>query len=66
MKQVYDEVLGRLKKAYANVMPRCGDPLDESTLYGPMHSQMGVDGYLNTIEEAKNLGGESVLNNFFY
>lgn len=47
----------RLVKAYGSIMPRVGDPLDEGVLYGPMHSQQGIDGYLATIEEAKALGG---------
>ena len=38
-------------------MPRIGDPLDDGTLYGPMHSQMGVDNYLATLKEAVALGG---------
>ena len=36
---MYDEVLARLKKAYAAIMGKIGDPLDEGTLYGPMHSK---------------------------
>ena len=54
---VYDEVLEKLKKAYGSIMTRRGDPLDDGTLYGPMHSQVGVAGYKQTIEEAKKLGG---------
>jgi len=55
---VHDEVLDRLKKAYASIMTRRGDPLDEGTLYGPLHSQQGVQGYLNTIQDAVGLGGK--------
>ena len=71
---LYDEVLEKLKKSYASIMTRMGDPLDDGTLYGPMHSkvvffvyrkhrnypvvQVGVDGYLKTIEDAKADGGE--------
>ena len=32
-------MLARLKKAYAAIMGKIGDPLDEGTLYGPMHSK---------------------------
>ena len=39
-------------------MPRAGDPLEEGTLYGPMHSKVGMDGYMKTVEEAKSLGGK--------
>ena len=55
---VYDEVVEKLKKAYGSIMTRRGDPLDDGTLYGPMHSQVGVEGYKKTIEEAKKLGGK--------
>jgi len=58
---VYDEVLARLKKSYASILARRGDPLDEGTLYGPLHSQQGVQGYLTTIEDAKKLGGQVVF-----
>ena len=56
--KVYDEVVERLKKGYANILGRLGDPLDEGTLYGPMHSKAGIDGYLETLKEAVDLGGK--------
>ncbi|XP_071547548.1 alpha-aminoadipic semialdehyde dehydrogenase [Panulirus ornatus] len=55
---LYDTIVERLVKAYGSIMSRVGDPLDEGVLYGPMHSQQGIDGYLATIEEAKALGGK--------
>lgn len=55
---LYDTVVDRLVKAYGSFMPRIGDPLEDGVLYGPMHSQQGVDGYLTTIEEAQALGGK--------
>lgn len=42
-------------------MPRLGDPLDDGVLYGPMHSQQGIDGYLAAVKEAVSLGGKSSL-----
>jgi len=54
---VYEDVLSKLKKAYASIMKRRGDPLVDGTLYGPMHSKVGVDGYMATLAEAKKLGG---------
>ncbi|XP_022094228.1 alpha-aminoadipic semialdehyde dehydrogenase-like [Acanthaster planci] len=53
---IYDEVLEKLKKAYSQV--RIGDPLDENTLYGPMHSQQGVEIYQNAIQNALAQGGK--------
>ena len=55
---VYDEVLEKLKKSYASIMKRIGDPLDDGTLYGPMHSKVGVEGYLKTLEDSKKAGGK--------
>ena len=40
-------------------MSRIGDPLDDGVLYGPMHSQQGIDGFLATVKEAQALGGEA-------
>merc|ERR1712168_796955 len=54
---LYDEVLDKLKKSYASIMGRLGDPLDDGTLYGPLHSKVGVNSYLQTIEDAKAAGG---------
>jgi aldehyde dehydrogenase family 7 protein A1 len=55
---LYDSVVERLKKAYASILTRIGDPLDDGTLYGPMHSQVGIDGYKKTIEDAVKAGGK--------
>ncbi|CAH3188474.1 unnamed protein product [Porites evermanni] len=52
---VHDEVLERLKKAYAQV--RIGDPLDEDTLYGPVHSEMAIDIYKKAVDDAQKQGG---------
>ncbi|XP_071794789.1 alpha-aminoadipic semialdehyde dehydrogenase-like [Asterias amurensis] len=54
--KIYDEVLEKLKTAYSQV--RIGDPLDESTLYGPMHSQQGIEIYENAIKNAVAQGGK--------
>lgn len=34
-----------------------GDPLDDGTLYGPMHTPAGVEAYKQAIEEAVKQGG---------
>jgi aldehyde dehydrogenase family 7 protein A1 len=56
--KVYDQVLAGLTKAYGSILKRIGDPLDDGTLYGPMHSKAGVDGYKKSIEEAVASGGK--------
>lgn len=52
---LYDEVLEKLVKAYAQV--RIGNPLDDGVIYGPMHSQSGVELYEKTVEDAVKAGG---------
>merc|ERR1712088_555350 len=55
---LYDQVVAGLKKAYGSILTRIGDPLDDGTLYGPMHSKVGVEGYKKSIEEAVATGGK--------
>jgi len=45
-------------KAYPAFEKRMGDPLDDNTLLGPLHSKRGVQDYLNGIEEIKKQGGK--------
>jgi len=52
---VHDQVVAGLVKAYAQV--RIGDPLDDGTLYGPLHSQQGVEAYKQAVQEAVSQGG---------
>jgi len=59
---VYDEVVPKLVKAYNQIMTtRVGDPLSKDTLYGPMHNQIGVDGYMNAVAKAKAMGGDILV-----
>ena len=54
--KVYDQVVNRMKKAYSTI--KIGDPLDSSTLCGPLHSKSAVDAYHNALKEIKKQGGE--------
>ncbi|XP_023349089.1 putative aldehyde dehydrogenase family 7 member A1 homolog [Eurytemora carolleeae] len=56
--KVYDEVLEKLKKSYSSIVKRVGDPLDDGTLYGPLHSKQGVQAYQKTIQDAVREGGK--------
>jgi len=40
----------RLVDAYPKITPRMGDPMDENTLLGPLHSKRAVQEYLEGIE----------------
>ena len=55
---VEPELLRRLKAAYAQV--RIGDPLEPSTLMGPLIDDAAVAGYRRAVEEALAAGGELV------
>lgn len=59
--KIHDEVVQRLVKGYEQIMKRVGDPIDAATIYGPMHSQVGVTNYLNTVKEAQDLLGKVVF-----
>ncbi|XP_058836426.1 putative aldehyde dehydrogenase family 7 member A1 homolog [Topomyia yanbarensis] len=55
---LYDGFVPKLVKRYINLLKRVGHPLDESTLYGPLHNQQAVDNYKSTVDEAVRLGGK--------
>jgi aldehyde dehydrogenase (NAD+) len=54
---IYDNVLGKLVAAYAQVEKKIGDPTDSNNLMGPLNSQDAVKGYLSAIAKAKASGG---------
>jgi aldehyde dehydrogenase family 7 protein A1 len=55
---VYDEMLNRLKSAFGKVLERMGDPLEISTLYGPMHTKSGVQEYVDAVKDIATQGGK--------
>ncbi|XP_045694016.1 alpha-aminoadipic semialdehyde dehydrogenase [Phyllostomus hastatus] len=55
---IHDEVVNRLKKAYAQV--RVGNPWDSNVLYGPLHTKQAVSMFLGAVEAAKKEGGTVV------
>ena len=56
---IYDSFLEKLINAYKQV--KIGDPLDNSTLMGPLVNEQAVDNYLNTIETATDSGGKVIF-----
>lgn len=56
--KVYDEVVQRMTKAYKQLESRIGDPLESTTLIGPLHNQAGVSKYKATVAEAIASGGK--------
>jgi aldehyde dehydrogenase (NAD+) len=55
-KRIATELTNRLLEAYAQV--RIGDPLDASTLMGPLVTPEAVDDMMKAIEQVKAEGGE--------
>jgi aldehyde dehydrogenase family 7 member A1 len=58
-RQIADEFLGRLKELYSTV--RVGDPLDEATLLGPLHSSSGIDVYTNAVDSLRSADAEILI-----
>lgn len=56
-KDIKNEFLKKLKIAFNSILERIGDPLDEKTLYGPLHNQQAVDAYETTVKKAVENGG---------
>lgn len=43
--KIKEEFVSRLKIAFKSILSRIGDPLEDSTLYGPLHNQQAIDNY---------------------
>jgi aldehyde dehydrogenase family 7 protein A1 len=56
--KIYDEVLSKLKNAYGQVASKIGDPLEEGTLVGPIHTKQGVEMYQNALKCVADEGGK--------
>ncbi|KAL1490722.1 hypothetical protein ABEB36_013371 [Hypothenemus hampei] len=55
---IYEDVLHKLKTAYNQVLSRIGDALDDNVLIGPLHSQVSVDKFKETLENIRKEGGK--------
>jgi len=58
--KIYDDVLGKLRAAYTQVEKKIGDPMQPTTLMGPLNSADAVQRYLGAVEKAKAAGGTIV------
>lgn len=54
--KVYDEVVNRLKKAYAQL--KIGNPLEEGVLCGPLHTESSVKTFVEGIKTIQEQGGK--------
>lgn len=55
----YDSFVDKLCKAYSTV--KIGDPLDSSTLCGPLHSKLSLEIYDNCIKKVKETPNHKIL-----
>ncbi|MDO8263334.1 MAG: aldehyde dehydrogenase family protein, partial [Gallionella sp.] len=55
---VYDDLLGRLKRAYASF--KIGPPQDEGTLLGPLIDQLAFDAMQAALAQARAQGGQVI------
>ena len=55
--KLYDQLLDRMTKAYAGLLPRIGDPLDQETLIGPLHSVSAVQSFQTAVDAIRKAGG---------
>jgi acyl-CoA reductase-like NAD-dependent aldehyde dehydrogenase len=55
---VFNDVVTRLKKAYAGVMSRIGDPLLSDSLIGPLHTSAAVEAFKTAVANIVKSGGK--------
>jgi len=58
-KDIINELTSRLVSGYKSI--KIGDPLEKGVLVGPVHNQAAVDLYRQTIQDAKEQGGEVLV-----
>ena len=56
-RDLHDDVVNTLVKAYRQVEGKIGDPTDATNLMGPLNSPEAVKAYLSAIERARAQGG---------
>lgn len=57
--KIYDEVVAKLTKAYGQI--RIGNPLEATTLCGPVHTKAAVKEFTEGIETIKSQGGKILV-----
>jgi aldehyde dehydrogenase (NAD+) len=55
---IYDDVLSKLRNAYAQVAKKIGDPTRSDTLMGPLIDASAVKRFSDAVEKAKAAGGK--------
>jgi aldehyde dehydrogenase (NAD+) len=57
-RSIFDEVLGKLRNAYAQVAKKIGDPTKAETLMGPLIDAAAVQRFKDAVEKATAAGGK--------
>lgn len=63
---IYEQVVEKLKIAYASVAQKIGNPLDKDTLVGPLISESAVNDFLQAIKKVKEEGGKVLFGGTSY
>lgn len=58
-RSIANEFLERLQKLYGSIKP--GDPLEEKTLLGPLHTRSACETYSNAITHLKAIGSDILV-----
>jgi aldehyde dehydrogenase (NAD+) len=58
---IYENVREKLVKAYGNIVPKIGNPLEDGILMGPLIDRKAVEVFSHAIEQAKNEGGKVIF-----
>ncbi len=58
---IYDEVKGRLIRAYDQVRQKIGNPLDEHSLVGPLIDRSAVDLFTSALQKIRQEGGKIIF-----
>ncbi len=61
--KIYDDVKSKLTGAYQQFEKRIGNPLESSTLIGPLIDKSAVNAYSNAVAEAIKEGGKVICGN---
>ncbi len=61
--KIYDDVKKKLAGVYSQLEKRIGNPLEKTTLIGPLIDKAAVNSYVNAIKEAVNEGGKVICGN---
>eukprot|EP01105_Mastigella_eilhardi_P005494 TRINITY_DN17191_c0_g1_i1.p2 TRINITY_DN17191_c0_g1~~TRINITY_DN17191_c0_g1_i1.p2 ORF type:complete len:530 (-),score=180.59 TRINITY_DN17191_c0_g1_i1:68-1603(-) len=60
--KIYDDVVARVKRAYENIIKsRIGNPFDDNTLVGPLHTKAAVKEYEDGIATIVKQGGKILV-----